>query len=185
HHTRVLFDDTLGQADFLSSSEVAMVYVTEADLISGADYRTKVLKVSKGYQRLLVMAEKTPISDQYFPGLQKFVVMERSLALIPLTSTTEAAKSIAQMVKLESKPQNNPYRIKRKPQSADTALLMTIQAIPGLGEKKAMDLLKEYKSVEGISKANVEKMSSIIGKSCAQQVKTFFQQPFHKDKKMF
>lgn len=49
-------------------------------------------------------------------------------------------------VKLEDKPLNNPYRIKRKPASFDTRLLATVQAVPGLGEKKAMDLLKEYKS---------------------------------------
>jgi ERCC4-type nuclease len=49
-------------------------------------------------------------------------------------------------VKLECKPQNNPYRIKLKPQPVDKALLNTVQAIPGLGEKKAVELLKEFKS---------------------------------------
>ncbi|KXJ10527.1 Fanconi anemia-associated protein of 24 kDa [Exaiptasia diaphana] len=179
-----MFDDTMGLADFLPSSEVAMAYLTESDLISSVDYKTKILKLSKVYQRVLVLAERTSMSEQYFPALQHFVVMERSLVLIPLTSTTEAAKCITQMVKLENKPLNNPYRIKRKPPSFDTSLLATVQNIPGLGEKKAMDLLKEFKSIEGISNGNFEKMSSVIGKSSAQQVKTFFQQSFHKDKKV-
>jgi hypothetical protein len=37
----------MGLADFLASNDIAIVYITEADLIGGTDYRTKILKVSK------------------------------------------------------------------------------------------------------------------------------------------
>ena len=47
---------------------------------------------------------------------------------------------------LESKPQNNPYRIKVKPTPTDQALLTTLQTVPGLGQRKAMALLAKFNS---------------------------------------
>ena len=47
---------------------------------------------------------------------------------------------------LESKPQNNPYRIKVKPTQTDQALLTTLQTVPGLGQRKAMTLLAKFNS---------------------------------------
>ena len=45
-----------------------------------------------------MLAEKTSLSSQYFYDLQKFIVIERGLALLPVTSPTEAGKILAQMV---------------------------------------------------------------------------------------
>jgi len=45
-----------------------------------------------------VLAEKTPLSSQYFYDLQKFIVIERGLVLLPVASPTEAGKILAQMV---------------------------------------------------------------------------------------
>ncbi|XP_031552430.1 Fanconi anemia core complex-associated protein 24-like [Actinia tenebrosa] len=181
-HVKVLYDDSMGMADFYASNDIAIVYLTEADLIGGLDYKAKILKISKTAPKVLVISERTPLSEQYFTGLQKFVVIERSLVLLPMTSNVEAAKIIAQMVKLEYKPQDNPYRIKLKPQPVDKALLNTVQAIPGLGEKKALELLKKFKSIEDLSKAKIEEMSPIIGKSSALHVGNFFHQSFHNSK---
>lgn len=49
-------------------------------------------------------------------------------------------------VQLEGKPQSNPYRIKMKTQPLDQALLITVQNVPGLGEKKALALLNKFHS---------------------------------------
>ena len=45
-----------------------------------------------------MLAEKTPLSSQYFYDLQKFIVIERGLVLLPVASPTEAGKTLAQMV---------------------------------------------------------------------------------------
>ena len=45
-----------------------------------------------------MLAEKTSLSSQYFYDLQKFIVIERGLALLPVASPTEAGKILAQMV---------------------------------------------------------------------------------------
>ena len=57
---------------------------------------------------------------------------------------------------LESKPQNNPYRIKVKPTPTDQALLTTLQTVPGLGQRKAMALLAKF---------NSKKMNNVILKT--------------------
>lgn len=45
-----------------------------------------------------MIVEKTHLSEQYFSGLQKFVVLELGLTLLPVSSPAEAAQLIAQMV---------------------------------------------------------------------------------------
>lgn len=46
----------------------------------------------------IVMAEKTRLSEQYFSGLQKFVVLELGLTLLHAPGPGEAAQLIEQMV---------------------------------------------------------------------------------------
>ena len=46
----------------------------------------------------MVLAEKTPLSSQYFLSLQKFVVIERGLLLLPVANSDEVGKILAQMV---------------------------------------------------------------------------------------
>jgi len=133
--------------------------------------------------RKVVLAEKTPLSSQYLLSLQKFVVIERDLVLLPVANSDEVGKILAQMVFLERKPQNNPYRIKMKPTPIDKALLTTLQAVPGLGQKKALSLLTQYGSIEQISKASTASLSTVVGKANAQQVKDFFQQAIHGGKR--
>ncbi|KAM7432192.1 hypothetical protein ABFA07_017349 [Porites harrisoni] len=176
-HVTVQVDDCMGVLDFHPSLEVGVVYLTEADLVAGGDsYKSKLLKLAKASFRKVVLAEKTSLSSQYFYDLQKFIVIERGLALLPVTSPTEAGKILAQMVFLESKPQNNPYRIKVKPTPTDQALLTTLQTVPGLGQRKAMALLAKFNSIEQISKASFASLATVVGKANAQQLKDFFHQ---------
>ena len=52
--------------------------------------------------RRVILAEKTSLSSQYFYDLQKFVVIERGLVLLPVASPVEAGKILAQMVTIVS-----------------------------------------------------------------------------------
>ncbi|XP_074618306.1 Fanconi anemia core complex-associated protein 24-like [Acropora palmata] len=182
-HVTVQMDDNMGVLDFHPSSDVGVVYLTEADLLEGDTYKSKLNKLTKASFRKVVSAEKTPLSSQYFLSLQKFVVIERGLVLLPVANSDEVGKILAQMVFLESKPQNNPYRIKMKPTPIDKTLLTTLQAVPGLGQKKALSLLTQYGSIEEISKASTASLSTVVGKANAQQVKDFFQQAIHGGKR--
>lgn len=46
----------------------------------------------------LVLVENTRLSEQYFTAVQKFVVFDLGLTLLPVGGQTEAAQLIAQMV---------------------------------------------------------------------------------------
>lgn len=55
------------------------------------------LQANSGLQAVVIV-EKTRLSEQYFSGLQKFVVLELGLTLLPVSTAAEAAQLIAQMV---------------------------------------------------------------------------------------
>lgn len=42
---RVLFEDSLGMVDFCPAQTIGVVYVTEADLVSGQGYKRKLAKL--------------------------------------------------------------------------------------------------------------------------------------------
>ena len=52
--------------------------------------------------RRVILAEKTSLSSQYFYDLQKFVIIERGLVLLPVASPVEAGKILTQMVTIVS-----------------------------------------------------------------------------------
>nr|XP_058944247.1 Fanconi anemia core complex-associated protein 24-like [Pocillopora verrucosa] len=174
NHVNIQMDDCMGVVDFNPSSDVGVVYLSEADLVGGYNYKEKLLKFGKASFRKVIIAEKTSLSSQYFYELQKFIVMERGLVLLPVASPVEAGRILAQMVLLESKPQSNPYRIKMKPQATDQAVLTTLQNVPGVGQKKAVALLSKFNSIEQICKASVASLATVVGNANALQIKDFF-----------
>lgn len=61
-----------------------------------------VLKGSSSFQEL-VLVENTRLSEQYFSAVQKFVVFDLGLTLLPVSGQTEASQLIAQIVSSEDK----------------------------------------------------------------------------------
>lgn len=53
---------------------------------------------SSGTLQALVLVENTRLSEQYFPAVQKFVVLDLGLTLLPVSGQTEGAQLIAQIV---------------------------------------------------------------------------------------
>lgn len=50
----------------------------------------------------IVLVEKTPMSEQYFPAIQKFTVLDLGMALLPVASQMEASGIIIQFVSTDS-----------------------------------------------------------------------------------
>ncbi|XP_063951008.1 Fanconi anemia core complex-associated protein 24-like [Lytechinus pictus] len=171
---KVIFESDLGVSDFYPSSEVAVVYVSETDLVAGVGYRRRLAKLRKVNKlKGVVIAEKTPMTEQYFLDLQKFVVLELGMVLQPISSQTEAAGLLAQMVLEEQKPHANPFRLKRRPQSLDSSLLATVQLIPKLGSVKARALLHKFGSIKNIAQASQQDLAAIVGVSHAKHIRNF------------
>jgi excinuclease ABC subunit C len=55
-----------------------------------------------------------------------------------------------------------------------SALNTELETIPGIGEKTVVDLLKHFKSVKRISKADLKELESIVGLSRAQKIFNYY-----------
>ncbi|XP_052789029.1 Fanconi anemia core complex-associated protein 24-like [Mya arenaria] len=171
---RLVYEDKLGFIDFHPSTQIGVVYATEADLVSQASLRRKLAKLRKANQvQVLVLAERTGTSGQYFLPLQKYVALELGFTITPIPGQIEAAGILTQMVLTESKLESNPFRKRRRPPNLDEMLLSTVQSIPKLGAVKARKLLERFKSLKAIQAATVEELTSVVGKASAENVRTF------------
>lgn len=173
---QIVFTEEPGSViDFYPSSNVAVVYISEAECILGNQYRRKLAKLRNAHGiRGVVLFEKTNVTNQYFISLQQFAVLDLGLVLLTVANQSEAAHLLAQIVALETKNQNNPFLVKRTLPSFDEMALNTVRTIPGLGEVKSKQLLQHFKSIINISQATIEELTPVIGRGSAHQVWSFF-----------
>ncbi|XP_048764115.1 Fanconi anemia core complex-associated protein 24-like [Ostrea edulis] len=170
----VLFEDNLGMVDFYPSSRLGVVYITEPDLLTFSGHKKKLAKLRKANRvQVIVLAEKTSTSGQYYPEVQKFCLMDLGFTIIPVPGQNEAASILAQMVVSENQMTANPF-LRKKICHVDEALLVTIKSIPGLGGIKARALLEKFGSIENLCRASSQELSVVIGKVGAEHVKNFF-----------
>ncbi|GFT23502.1 fanconi anemia core complex-associated protein 24 [Nephila pilipes] len=167
--------DSMDFVDFYPTTEFAVIFVTEADLVAGTNYRRNLAKLKKAnYEKNAVIVEKTSISNQYFSGLQKFAVIELGLGIVPVSGSDECCQALVAMVRMGSEDKSNPFMLRGRVPPLETYLLKTLLTVPSLGETKAQALLLKYKSLINICNASVEDLTKIIGASSAQQVHDFF-----------
>ncbi|XP_051239461.1 Fanconi anemia core complex-associated protein 24-like [Dicentrarchus labrax] len=97
---KILFEKELGVADFHLPNKSCILYVSECDIIAGNSYKRKLVRYrnsSSSFQEL-VLVENTRLSEQYFSAVQKFVVFDLGLTLLPVSGQTEASQLITQIV---------------------------------------------------------------------------------------
>ncbi|XP_042653410.1 Fanconi anemia core complex-associated protein 24 isoform X2 [Tyto alba] len=122
----------------------------------------------------IVIVETTQISDQYFLAVQKFVVLELGMVLLPVANQGEASQLITQLVREQSKDHNsNPFLRKQCSQLAEPSVFRTVQQIPGVGKTKALLLLQQFGSIHGICNASVKELELVVGQTVAQQIYCF------------
>ncbi|XP_054566735.1 Fanconi anemia core complex-associated protein 24 isoform X2 [Eptesicus fuscus] len=151
----------------------------EADLVAGNSYRKRLVRVRNSSNlQGIVLVEKTPTSEQYFPAIQKFTVLDLGMALLPVASQMEASCIIIQLVQEQTQePRKNPFLRKKPAQLSEPFLLRTVQQIPGVGKVKASLLLQEFPSIQQLSHAPVQGLEQVVGQAAAQQIHAFFTQP--------
>ncbi|XP_014650274.1 PREDICTED: Fanconi anemia core complex-associated protein 24 isoform X2 [Ceratotherium simum simum] len=125
----------------------------------------------------IVVVEKTQMSEQYFPAIQKFTVLDLGMVLLPVASQMEASCLIIQLVQEQTKePSKNPFLRKKRPLISELSLLRTVQQIPGVGKVKAPLLLQKFPSLQQLSNASIQDLEPVVGQAVAQHVHTFFTQ---------
>uniref|UniRef100_A0A3B4H7G8 FA core complex associated protein 24 n=1 Tax=Pundamilia nyererei TaxID=303518 RepID=A0A3B4H7G8_9CICH len=171
---KILFETELGVADFLLPNKSSVLYVSECDIIAGSSYKRKVVRyrnAGSSFQEL-VLVEKTRLSEQYFPAVQKFVVFDLGLSLLPISGQADASQLITQMVHGEGR--ENPFRRKSSSRLLDPLVLALVQQIPGVGKVKALVLLRHFSSIQQLCNASPAELEPIVGQAGAQQIHSFF-----------
>lgn len=171
---KILFEQDLGVADLHLPNKSKILYVSECDLIAGNSYKRKLVRFRNTSSSFLelVLVEKTPLSEQYFSAVQKSVVFDLGLSLLPVGGQTEASQLIAQMMYTEGR--DNPFRRRTSCQMLDNAVLAVVLKVPGVGRVKALALLEKFSSIHEICNATPEQLQPVVGQASAKHIHDFF-----------
>lgn len=174
--TKLIFEDGLGLVDFHLSNRICVLYVSEADLVAGDEFKRRLVRFRNASSLGgIVIVEKTPLSEQYFSAVQKLVVLQLGMVLLPVANQEEASQLITQIVREQSKDHtSNPFIRKQCSQLAEASMFRTVQQIPGVGKTKALLLLQQFGSIHQICNASVKELEPVVGQTVAQQIHTFF-----------
>ncbi|NXG05880.1 FAP24 protein, partial [Sakesphorus luctuosus] len=176
---RLIFEDGLGLVDFHLSNRTCILYISEADLVAGDEFKRRLVRFRNASNlRGLVIVEKTQISDQYFLAVQKFVVLELGMVLLPVANQGVASQLITQLVSVCVREQSrehgtNPFLRQQRPQPAEPAAFQAVQHIPGVGKTKALLLLEHFGSLHRLCNASPSELEQVVGQTAAQQIYTF------------
>uniref|UniRef100_A0A8C3B9E7 FA core complex associated protein 24 n=1 Tax=Cairina moschata TaxID=8855 RepID=A0A8C3B9E7_CAIMO len=157
---KLIFEDGLGLVDFHLSNKICILYISEADLVAGDDFKRRLVRFRNANSLGgIVIVERTQISDQYFIAVQKLVVLELGMVLLPVANQAEASQLIIQLVREQSKDHNsNPFLRKQCSQLLEPSVFRTVQQIPGVGKTKALLLLQQFGSIHRLCNASVEEL---------------------------
>ncbi|NXJ91026.1 FAP24 protein, partial [Corythaixoides concolor] len=176
---RLMFEDGLGLVDFHLSNRTCILYISEADLVAGDEFKRRLVRFRNASSLGgIVIVEKTRISDQYFLAVQKLVVLELGMVLLPVANQGEASQLITQLVSSYVREQckdhnSNPFLRKQCSQLAEPSVFRTVQQIPGVGKTKALLLLQQFGSIHRLCNASVKELELVVGQTVAQQIHTF------------
>ncbi|KAM6937848.1 Fanconi anemia core complex-associated protein 24 [Xenentodon cancila] len=171
---KIVFESELGVADFHLPNKSSILYLSECDIIAGSSYKRRLVRyrnAGSSFQEA-VLVERTGLSEQYFPGVQKLVVFDLGLSLLPVGGQAEAAQLITQMVHGETR--ENPFRRRSSCRLLDPLVLALVQQIPGVGRVKALTLLQNFSSIQQLCSASPAELERVVGQASAQQVHSFF-----------
>ncbi|NXL45766.1 FAP24 protein, partial [Podilymbus podiceps] len=176
---RLIFEDGLGLVDFHLSNRTCILYISEADLVAGDEFKRRLVRFRNASSLGgIVIVERTQISDQYFLAVQKLVVLELGMVLLPVANQGEASQLIIRLVSFYVREQSkdhssNPFLRKQCAQLAEPSVFRTVQQIPGVGKTKALLLLQQFGSIHRICNASVKELELVVGQTVAQQIYTF------------
>lgn len=169
----IQYDDSIGLIDCYPTCKCAVIIAQANQIINQTEISRKIKKLSKFTHHKIMLIEVGETSDQYFTELQNDL-MSTDIKLLPFTCIKDVALIINQFNYLES--HSNPFLNKSKNKKLiEQSILSFVQSFPGLGEKKALELLKKYKSVKSIGEAPLEDIAQVVGKNNAILLKQHMQ----------
>ncbi|CAL8360744.1 unnamed protein product [Lota lota] len=175
---KVVFEKEMGVVDFFLPNRSCVLYISEGDIVAGNSYKRKLVRfrhANSSRVQELVVVERTRLSEQYFSSLQKFVVFDLGLTLLPVSGQTESSQLISQMV--HSQGRDNPFRRRSVARLYEPQLLLLLQQIPGVGGVKASSLLHSFSSLQELCSARLPQLEPLVGSAAAQHIHSFLHNP--------
>jgi len=155
--------------------------IPEIDYVSGQkEYKkniAKFFKFVKG-QSSFVICVRSEVTANDFTGVQTFCVIEVGLPLIPVRDLDQIPQQVQQIFLSDpSKNRINPFKFglskstdSTKLNINDREIIKVLQTIPGLGDKKANQILEKYNSLQEIVKADQDQLAKVVGPGSANAI---------------
>ena len=156
----------------------------EADYIGGnRAYRRRLVKFYKACKNLknTVIVVRTDLTSSDFGAVQNFSVLELDLPVIPISDLVgQLPQLLLQLIQTEpNRKKVNPFKFGLPKNSTgvpqvDKDLILTLQTVQGLGDKKARALLNNFANIKEIAEASETDLAQIVGSGSARAVYHFF-----------
>ncbi|GFR72821.1 fanconi anemia-associated protein of 24 kDa [Elysia marginata] len=170
----VHFENSSDVVDFYPSTNVGVIFLSEADTVEGCAYKRRAARLRRASTvRGAVIIEKTPTSAQYLLDIQKFCVGNLGLHVVPVKNQAEAAAFLVQLVYAEGKLGSNPFKKDQKREPSDPAVLNALMSFRGVGSTSAKSLLESFPSLKQLCKASLKDLAEVVGKASAGKLYQF------------
>ncbi|KAJ3279489.1 hypothetical protein HK104_001422, partial [Borealophlyctis nickersoniae] len=169
---RVIYEDI--DVDFLPAQAFAASFWPEHLIIdaNAEDLKARLKVLGKNSKSVLIV-EKTQLTSPKFAEIQWMATFEFNISTLPVASPAEAMRYIARIEHKPQKPTTSTSAPSNKTKNAHQSLVQTVKACPGVGEVKAIALLREFKTLQSLanaSEAELLKRVPIVGKPGARKL---------------
>lgn len=167
---RVLYEDALGLIDSFPTSHCAVVIAYENIIISQIQLDAKLKQLVKYSKKKVLLFEMTLSTDQYFSKFQQKLISDNlDVSVVIFGNEKEAAMILCQLNQFES--EFSFAKIGSIIPPTESSMLQTVSSFQGVGEKKAIELLKRYSTLKNIFQAPVEELTEVVGERAAKMIK--------------
>ncbi|XP_034250082.1 Fanconi anemia core complex-associated protein 24-like [Thrips palmi] len=171
---RTMFTDGLGFIDFFPADSFAVLYITEAELLTPKSFTERTKLLAKDYSNRGVILVDVCRSPGY-QELQDLAAIEHNLSVFPISNQNEIPRILQALMHAEIRQSSNPFKTSA-PELGDMGQVQMslLKKIPGIGDKSAQKLLSSYGSIKSISEISQERLETKIGKADAAKVYNYF-----------
>ncbi|XP_026293728.1 Fanconi anemia core complex-associated protein 24-like [Frankliniella occidentalis] len=172
--SKVAYSDGLGFVDFFPSDSCAVIYITEAELLTPKSFTERINLLAKEYHNRGVVIVDVCRSTSY-QDFQDLACIELELTVYPVSQQNEIPRILRALTYAETRQTNNPFKNSVEEETGlEKQQMSLLKLIPSVGEKAALKLLKSYGHISAISKLSEERLACKIGKADAAKVYNFF-----------
>lgn len=173
----------LSVGDYQINNEIAIERKTTQDFLDSiVDKRLykQAKSLTEEFKKPIMIIEGDDLYSGFIQpnavrGAIASIAIDFSIPIIPTRSEEDTALMIYRIAKREGTSENRPVqtRTEKKPSNLTEQQLFIVESLPNVGPVTAKKILKEFKTIENIVKADEEEIKKIdgIGSKIAKNIK--------------